>query len=70
MAKVVVLKVHRAQKLLPSGYRVNYNPDLLTLQRSDGSIVAYFHTCMVTPMQLLREAEADLLARTPLLPCS
>ena len=60
MSEVVVLKAHKVNKVLPSGYRVDHNPDVAVLRRPDRSVVAYFPVWTMNPERILREAELDL----------
>jgi hypothetical protein len=59
MSEVVVLKAHKVNKVLPPGYRVDHDPDVAVLRRSDGSVVAFFPIWTMNPERLLREAELD-----------
>jgi hypothetical protein len=66
MSEVVVLKVlkaHKVNKVLPSGYRVDHDPDVAILRRPDGSVVGYFPIWSMSPERLLKEAEMDLAIR-------
>jgi len=60
MSGLVVLKAHKANKLLPPGYRVDHDPDVAVLRRPDGSVVAYSPIWTMSPGRMLREAELDL----------
>ena len=60
MSRLVVLKAHKVNKVLPPGYRVDHNPDVAVLRRPDGSVVAYFPIWTMSPERILREAELDL----------
>jgi hypothetical protein len=60
MSGLVVLKAHKINKVLPPGYRVDHDPDVAVLRRSDGSVVAYLPIWMMSPERMLREAELDL----------
>jgi hypothetical protein len=59
--KVRVLVAYKANKILPAGYRVNHDPDVLSLLRPDGSVAGYFPTRMVNPERIREEAEEDLV---------
>jgi hypothetical protein len=61
MSEVVVLKVHKVNKVLPPGYRVDHDPDVAVLRRPDGSVVAYLPIWVMSPERILREAELDLV---------
>jgi hypothetical protein len=63
MSEVVVLKAHKVNKVLPSGYRVDHDPDVAILRRPDGSVVGYFPIWSMSPERLLKEAEMDLAIR-------
>jgi len=41
VSEVVVLKMHRTNKILPADYKLNHDPDIAILCRTDGSVVAY-----------------------------
>ena len=60
MSEVVVLKAVRANKLLPPGYEVDHDPDVATLRRQDGSVVAHFPMWSFYPLAALQAAEDDL----------
>ena len=60
MSGLVVLKAHKVNKVLPSGYRVDHDPDVAVLRRPDSSVVGYFPIWSMNPKRLLREAELDL----------
>jgi hypothetical protein len=60
MSEVVVLKAHKVNKVLPLGYRVDHDPDVAVLRRSDGSVVAYFPIWTMSPERILRAAVLDL----------
>jgi hypothetical protein len=55
----VVLKAHKVNKVLPSGYRVDHDPDVAILRRPDGSVVSYFPIWSMSSERLRREAELD-----------
>jgi hypothetical protein len=59
--KVRVLIAYKANKILPTGYRVDHDPDVLTLLRPDGSAVTYFPTPMANLERIREEAEEDLI---------
>jgi hypothetical protein len=59
MSEVVVLKAHKVNKVLPPGYRVDHDPDVAVLRRSDGSVVAYYPIWTMRPERLVRAAELD-----------
>jgi hypothetical protein len=65
MSGLVVLKAHKVNKVLPPGYRVDHDPDVAVLRRSDGSVVGYFPIWSIDTKRLLQEAKLDL-ARFPL----
>lgn len=44
---------------LPNGYRVEWEPDIITLLRPDGSVVARFYTWSAEPGEILRTALED-----------
>jgi len=51
---------HRGGKiLLPPGYRLERDADLLELRRTDGSLVAAFSARGASPAAVVREAEED-----------
>jgi hypothetical protein len=60
MSEFVVLKAHKVNKVLPPGYRVDHDPDVAVLRRSDGSVVGYFPIWSMNPKRLVREAHLDL----------
>jgi hypothetical protein len=60
MSGLVVLKAHKVNKVLPPGYRVDHDPDVAVLRRSDGSVVSYFPIWSVKPKRLLQVAKLDL----------
>ncbi len=60
MSEVVVLKVVRTNKVLPPGYELDHDPDVGTLRRSDGSVVAYFPMWSFEPPAALKAAKEDL----------
>jgi hypothetical protein len=60
MSGLVVLKAHKVNKVLPPGYRVDHNPDVVVLRRPDGSVVAYLPIWMMSAEGILREAKLDL----------
>jgi hypothetical protein len=59
MSEVVVLKVHKVNRVLPFGYRVDHDPDVAILRRADDSVVAYFPIWTMSPERILRAAELD-----------
>ncbi len=59
MSEVVVLKAHKVNKVLPPGYRVDHDPDVGILRRSDGSVVAYFPIWTMRPERLVMAADLD-----------
>jgi hypothetical protein len=59
MSEVGVLKAHKVNKVLPSGYRVDHDPDVVILRRPDGSVVGYSPIWTMSPERLRREAELD-----------
>ncbi len=63
MSAVVVLKAARTNKLLPPGYKLDHDPDVATLRRPDGSVVAYFLMWSFDPLAALQAAEEDLSRR-------
>jgi hypothetical protein len=60
MSEVMVLKAHKANKILPPGYKLDHDPDIAVLRRGDGSVVAYFPMWSFEPVLALGEAETDL----------
>jgi hypothetical protein len=50
---------------LPPGYRLEQDPDLLVLRRSDGSFVAAFSVRGFTKESVEEAAERDLWERLP-----
>jgi hypothetical protein len=60
MSRLAVLKAHKVNKVLPSGYRVDHDPDVAVLRRPDGSVVAFLPIWTMSPERMLREAELDL----------
>jgi hypothetical protein len=60
MSEVVVLKAVRANKMLPPGYKLDHDPDVATLRRPDGSVVAYFPVWSFEPLAALQAAQKDL----------
>jgi hypothetical protein len=60
MTGLAVLKAHKVNKVLPSGYRVDHNPAVAVLRRPDGSVVGYFPIWSMNPKRLLQEAKLDL----------
>jgi len=59
--KVTTLAEHRASKTgLPAGYHVRWDPDMLTLHRGDGSMVAAFSTEGAVPTRVASVAADDL----------
>ena len=63
MSGLVVLKAYKVNKVLPPGYRVDHDPDVAVLRRSDGSVVGYFPIWSMNPKRLLQEAKLDLASR-------
>jgi hypothetical protein len=57
---VTVLKWHKANKILPPGYRVDDDPKVAVLRRGDNSVVAFFPIWSFEPTLALEEAEVDL----------
>ena len=45
--------------VLPPGYRIQMDPDLLVLYRADGSMVAAFSAFGAEPEEVAREARED-----------
>jgi hypothetical protein len=60
MSGIMVLKVHRTNKLLPAGYKLDHDPDVGILRRSEGSVVSYFPIWSLVPTRVLEAAQADL----------
>jgi hypothetical protein len=60
MSGLVVLKAHKVNNVLPPGYRVDHDPDVAVLRRTDGTVVGYFPIWSMNPERMLREAELDL----------
>jgi hypothetical protein len=60
MSGLVVLKVHKVNKVLPPGYRVDHDPDVAVLRRPDGSVVSYSPIWSTNPKRLLQVAKLDL----------
>jgi hypothetical protein len=60
MSGLVVLKAHKVNKMLPPGYRVDHDPDVVVLRRPDGSVVSYFPIWSMNPKRLLQVAKLDL----------
>ncbi len=60
MSEVVVLKVVMANKVLPPGYELDDDPDVATLRRPDGSVVAYFPMWSFEPLAVRQAAKKDL----------
>ena len=59
--KVTTLAEHRATKTdLPAGYHVRWDPDILTLHRGDGSMVAAFSTEGAVTTRVASVAADDL----------
>jgi hypothetical protein len=63
MSEVVVLKAVRTNKILPPGYELDHDPDVGTLRRLDGSVVAYFPMWSFEPSAALQAAREDLARR-------
>jgi hypothetical protein len=63
MSEVVVLKAVRTNKVLPPGYELDHDPDVGTLRRPDGSVVAYFPMWSFEPAEALQAAREDLAIR-------
>jgi hypothetical protein len=59
LSEVVVLKAVRTNKILPPGYKLDHDPDVATLRRANGSVVAYFPMWSFEPMAALQAAEKD-----------
>ena len=60
--KMSALSVYRVGKLrLPPGYRIEWDADLMTLRRADGSVVGAF-ALGATPSDVVRTAEVDYRA--------
>ncbi len=49
--------------VLPPGYRLEMDPDVLILRGDDGSMVAVFSAPSVDPEEVKREAEKDYRRR-------
>jgi hypothetical protein len=60
VSELAVLKAHKTNKILPSGYRMDHDPGVAVLRRADGSVVAYFPMWSFRPTLALEEAQADL----------
>jgi hypothetical protein len=60
VSEVVVLKAVMANKILPPGYKLDHDPDVATLRRPDGSVVAYFPVWSFEPLAALQAAQKDL----------
>jgi hypothetical protein len=60
MSGLVILKAHKVNKVLPPGYRVDHDPDVVVLRRPDGSVVAYLPIWTMSAERILQEAELDL----------
>jgi hypothetical protein len=60
VSEVVVLEAVRTNKILPPGYKLDHDPDVATLRRSDGSVVAFFPIWSFEPLAALQAAEEDL----------
>jgi hypothetical protein len=60
MSEVVVLKALRTNKILPPGYKLDHDPDVATLRRPDGSVLAFFPMWSFEPLVALQTAEEDL----------
>jgi hypothetical protein len=63
MSGLVVLKAHKVNKVLPPGYRVDHDPYVAVLRRSDGSVVGCFPIWSMNPKRILQEAKLDLASR-------
>jgi hypothetical protein len=63
MSEVVVLKAVKTNKILPPGYELDHDPDVGTLRRPDGSVVAYFPMWSFEPPAALQTAKEDLASR-------
>jgi hypothetical protein len=63
MSGLVVLKVHKVNKVLPPGYRVDHDPGVAVLRRPDGSVVGYFPIWSMNPKRMLEVAKLDLANR-------
>jgi hypothetical protein len=64
MSGLVVLKAHKANKMLPPGYRVDHDPDVAVLRRPDASVVGYFPIWSMDPKRLLQAAKLDLASES------
>ena len=60
VSEVVVLKAVRTNKILPPGYKLDHDPNVATLRRQDGSVVAFFPMWSFEPLAGLQAAEEDL----------
>jgi len=60
VSEVVVLKAVRTNKILPPGYELDHDPDVGTLRRLDGTVVAYFPMWSFEPSAALQAAKKDL----------
>jgi hypothetical protein len=60
MSEVVVLKAHKFNRVLPLGYQVDHDPDVVVLRRPDGSVVAYFPIWSMSPERIVQQAKLDL----------
>jgi hypothetical protein len=60
VSEVVVLEAVRTNKILPPGYKLDHDPDVATLRRSDGSVVAYYPMWSFEPLAALQAVEEDL----------
>ncbi len=63
MSEIVVLKAHKTNKVLPPGYSLDPDPDVVILRRAGGSVVAYFPMWGFQPLLALEEAEIGPRAR-------
>jgi hypothetical protein len=60
MSEVVVLKAVRTNRILPTDYKLDHDPDVATLRRPDGSVVSFFPMWSFEPLAALQAAEEDL----------
>jgi hypothetical protein len=60
VSALTLLKAHKANKILPPGYKVDDDPKVAVLRRGDNSVVAYFPIWSFEPTLALGEAEVDL----------
>src|SRR3712207_9064472 len=57
MSEIVVLKAHKTNKVLPPGYSLDPDPDVVILRRAGGFVVAYFPMWGFPPLLALEETE-------------